>query len=78
MIRDKTDRRAGVNLCQSASHRLCPALAIFKALKSELKDRDEPVTIPLDPEVALRALLAVEPEGGPPDNESGDGPKTEK
>jgi hypothetical protein len=31
--------------------------------KPEPKDRDEPVTIPLDPEVALRALLRVQPAG---------------
>jgi len=26
------------------------------------RDRDEPVELPLDPDVALRALLKVEPE----------------
>lgn len=31
--------------------------------KPEPKDRDEPVSIPLDPEVALRALLQVDPGG---------------
>jgi hypothetical protein len=28
-------------------------------------ERDEPVKIPLDPETALRALLAVDPEDEP-------------
>lgn len=30
-------------------------------------EKDEPVKIPLDPEEALRALLAVKPEGERPD-----------
>lgn len=36
------------------------------AMRAKLaKDRDEPVTIPLDPEATLRALLQVEPEPQP-------------
>jgi hypothetical protein len=35
------------------------------------QDRDEPVKIPLDPETALRALLAVDPDEDP-DEESAD------
>lgn len=33
-------------------------------------DRDEPVVLPLDPEVTLCALLAVDPDD---ENENGDG-----
>lgn len=36
-------------------------------------DPDERVTLPLDPEVALRALLAVDPDDDVPDE---DGKKT--
>jgi hypothetical protein len=32
-------------------------------------DRDERVKIPLDPETALRALLAVDPDDEPADDE---------
>jgi hypothetical protein len=35
--------------------------------------RDEPVTIPLDPEVALRALLIVKPDGDDDDREPDEG-----
>lgn len=36
------------------------------------KDRDEPVVIPLDPEEALKALLAVDPDDEPANNEDAD------
>lgn len=29
------------------------------------RDRDEPVSLPLDPEAALRGLLAVDPDSKP-------------
>jgi hypothetical protein len=32
-------------------------------------DRDEPVKLPLDPEEALRALLAVDPESEPEEDD---------
>lgn len=35
-------------------------------------ERDEPVAIPLDPEEALRALLAVNPDEDPTPNEQPD------
>ena len=35
-------------------------------------DKDEPVQIPLDPEEALRALLAVKPENDKTDEDKGD------
>jgi len=38
------------------------------------RDMDEPVKIDLDPEVALRALLAVDPDAEPAETE----PETEK
>ncbi|HWT23544.1 MAG TPA: hypothetical protein VN213_08565 [Solirubrobacteraceae bacterium] len=34
-------------------------------------DRDERVAIPLDPETALRGLLAVDPDAEPADDEHG-------
>ncbi len=33
------------------------------------EERDEPVALPLDPEDALRALLAVDPEAEPVEND---------
>lgn len=35
------------------------------------RERDEPVAIPLDPEVALRALLNVDPESEPVADDAG-------
>jgi hypothetical protein len=35
-------------------------------------ERDERVKLPLDPETALRALLAVDPEDEPADGEQAD------
>lgn len=35
------------------------------------EERDEPVKLPLDPEEALRALLAVDPESEPEEEEEG-------
>ena len=35
------------------------------------RDRDERVSLPLDPEVALRALLKVDPEAEPDDDVQG-------
>jgi hypothetical protein len=37
-------------------------------------ERDEPVAIPLDPEEALRALLAVKPDEVPKDEKKGTRP----
>ncbi len=37
---------------------------------NDLPDRDERVALPLDPEVALRALLAVDPDDDADENES--------
>ncbi len=34
------------------------------------EDRDEPVKLPLDPEDALRALLAVDPDADPTNDPS--------
>lgn len=34
------------------------------------KDRDEPVNIDMDPEAALRLLLAVDPDSGPVDDDN--------
>jgi hypothetical protein len=42
--------------------------------KPKVRDMDEPVKIDLDPEVALGALLAVDPETDPAESE----PETEK
>ncbi len=38
----------------------------------ERPDRDEPITIPLDPEKALKALLAVDPDEEPAAGEPGE------
>lgn len=40
-------------------------------------DRDEPVVLPLDPEVALAALLAVDPDDEPAAEATDEG-RTEK
>lgn len=34
------------------------------------QDRDEPVKLPVEPDEALRGLLAVDPEGEPADGEN--------
>lgn len=41
-------------------------------------DRDEPVKLPLDPETALRALLAVDPDDEPADEPADDDREQEK
>jgi hypothetical protein len=40
------------------------------------RDRDEPVRLPLDPEAALRGLLAVDPEDEPA--KAADGPSSRR
>lgn len=47
-------------------------LAFVPSQHPERKDPDERVTIPLDPEDALRALLAVDPDEEPAENEDPD------
>lgn len=37
-----------------------------------MSERDEPVKIPLDPDEALRALLAVDPDEEPEDDDAAD------
>jgi hypothetical protein len=41
-------------------------------------DKDERVKIPLDPETALRALLAVDPDDEPADDDRDDDGKQER
>jgi hypothetical protein len=40
-------------------------------------ERDERVKLPLDPETALRALLAVKPDDEPAEDAQADGPPSE-
>ena len=42
---------------------------VVKSPQPDAHDRDEPVAIPLDPEEALKALLAVNPDDEPKDGE---------
>ena len=39
------------------------------------RDRDEPVNLPLDPESALRGLLAVDPDAEPTERTDSETPK---
>lgn len=43
--------------------------------KPQSGDKDEPVRLPLDPETALRALLAVKPDDEPDEKPKGRKPK---
>jgi len=40
------------------------------------RDRDEPISIPLDPEEALRGLLKTPPEGESPNQSGREQPQT--